>query len=176
MRRIEDQLEHGELVPDTEKYALKSLDRFQEKLANMIADEPDKSAEELAAEIHDGIRYTFIFDRETYMKDYEVASNELEDAGFTLPVRANHWGDDEYKGVNTRWIDPESGLLFEIQFHTQKSWDTKQLSHDAYQKINDIRTPTGERERLRDYQRELSAEVQPPPGWQQITNCRREKR
>ena len=33
MRRIEDQLEHGELVPETEKYALKSLDRFQEKLA-----------------------------------------------------------------------------------------------------------------------------------------------
>ena len=37
MRRIEDQLEHGELVPETEKYALKSLDRFQEKLAAMIA-------------------------------------------------------------------------------------------------------------------------------------------
>ncbi len=40
MRRIEDQLEHGELVPETEKYALKSLDRFQEKLAKMIARYP----------------------------------------------------------------------------------------------------------------------------------------
>ena len=34
MRRIEEELDHGKLVPDTEKYALKSLDRFQEKLAN----------------------------------------------------------------------------------------------------------------------------------------------
>ncbi|HZC40610.1 MAG TPA: hypothetical protein VE343_08035, partial [Streptosporangiaceae bacterium] len=32
MRRIESQLEHGRLVPDTEKFALKSPDRFKEKL------------------------------------------------------------------------------------------------------------------------------------------------
>ncbi len=37
MRRIEEELDHGKLVPDTEKYALKSLDRFQEKLAKRIA-------------------------------------------------------------------------------------------------------------------------------------------
>src|ERR1022692_955834 len=43
MRRIEDQLEHGELVPETEKYALKSLDRFQEKLAKQIERHPDKT-------------------------------------------------------------------------------------------------------------------------------------
>ncbi|MGD0377121.1 MAG: hypothetical protein ABSB01_21370, partial [Streptosporangiaceae bacterium] len=33
MRRIEAQLENGQLVPDTEKFALKSPDRFKEKLA-----------------------------------------------------------------------------------------------------------------------------------------------
>jgi hypothetical protein len=174
MRRIEDQLEHGELVPETEKYALKSLDRFQEKLAGMIADEPDKSAEEHAAEIHDAIRYTFLFDRETYTQDLGIASSRLEAAEFKLIVRRNHWGDDEYKGVNTRWVDSESGLLFEVQFHTQKSWDTKQQSHDSYEKINDVRIPQNEKERLRSYQRELSAEVPQPSGWQDITDYRRE--
>jgi len=174
MRRIEEDLEHGHLVPETEKYALKSLDRFQEKLADLIADEPDKSAEEHAAEIHDGIRYTFLFNRETYTQDLGVATEKLEEAGFTLIVRRNRWGDDEYKGLNTRWTDPESGLRFEIQFHTQKSWDTKQQSHDAYEKINDTRIPVDERERLRSYQRELSAEVPLPPGWQEITDYRRE--
>ncbi len=39
MRRIEAVLEHGQLVPDTEKFALKSPDRFKEKLASLIADE-----------------------------------------------------------------------------------------------------------------------------------------
>ncbi|MGH3198385.1 MAG: hypothetical protein ACRDNT_21280, partial [Streptosporangiaceae bacterium] len=35
MRRVEAELEHGTLVPDTEKLALKSPDRFKEKLAKM---------------------------------------------------------------------------------------------------------------------------------------------
>ncbi len=43
MRRIEAQLEHGHLVEDTEKFALKDPDRFKEKLAELIADNPDKS-------------------------------------------------------------------------------------------------------------------------------------
>ena len=45
MRRIEAQLEHGKLAPDTEKYALKSPDRFKEKLAKMIEAEPDQNPE-----------------------------------------------------------------------------------------------------------------------------------
>ena len=36
MRRIEAELKHGCLVPDTENFALKSPDRFKEKLAKMI--------------------------------------------------------------------------------------------------------------------------------------------
>ncbi|MGD0685418.1 MAG: hypothetical protein ABSA03_09905, partial [Streptosporangiaceae bacterium] len=84
MRRIEEQLEHGELVPDTEKYALKSLDRFQEKLAKAIHDEPDKSAEEHAAEIHDGVRYTFLFSRDTYVQNLYATSSKLEEEGFML--------------------------------------------------------------------------------------------
>ena len=103
-----------------------------------------------------------------------IASDRLEEAEFTLVVRRNHWRDDEYKGVNTRWVDPESGLLFEVQFHTQKSWDTKQQSHDAYEKLNDIRIPEGEKERLRSYQRELSSQVPLPPEWEEITDYRQE--
>ena len=36
MRRVEARLDHGSLVPDTEKFALKSPARFKEKLAKMI--------------------------------------------------------------------------------------------------------------------------------------------
>ncbi len=174
MRRIEEQLDHGELAPDTEKYALKSLDRFQEKLAKLIADEPDKPAEEHAAEIHDGVRYTFLFNHDTYTQDLAAACKTLEADGFTMTVRKNTWGNDEYKGINTRWIGLEGDTLFEIQFHTQKSWNAKQQCHDAYEKINRLETPESEKERLRDYQREISAEVPQPPRWQEITDYRRE--
>ena len=48
MRRIEAELEHGTLVPDTEKFALKSPDRFKEKLAKMITVDPDVALGDLS--------------------------------------------------------------------------------------------------------------------------------
>ena len=66
MRRVEAELEHGTLVPDTEKFALKSPDRFKEKLAKMISLEPDVTPSDHAARIHDGIRYTFMFEDQFY--------------------------------------------------------------------------------------------------------------
>jgi hypothetical protein len=174
MRRIEAQLEHGELAPDTEKYALKSPDRFKEKLAKMIATEPDKSVEELANEIYDAIRYTFILDRDQYMKAMQDASQRLQDNGFELGVCKNTWGNDEYKGVNTRWFDPDTNLRFEVQFHTEHSYQVKQLTHGAYATIHDTRTSAEEREQLRDYQRTISAEIISPPSWEDIFELRKE--
>jgi hypothetical protein len=137
MRRIEAQSERGKLVPETEMYALKSRDRFMEKLIEMVRAEPDKSPEELADEIHDGIRYTFVFDPERYVVGVRGITRELEQNSFELGVQKNTWGNDEYKGVNTRWLDHESGLRFEVQFHTEQSWVVKQQTHSAYVKIQD---------------------------------------
>lgn len=174
MRRIEAQAEHGKLVPETEKYALKGNDRFKEKLMGMLGAEPDKPAEELAREIHDGIRYTFLFDAESYVAGVRELTSRLMEADFELGVVKNTWGNDEYKGINTRWLDHESGLRFEVQFHTEQSWTVKQQTHEAYVKIQDVHTPVEEREHLRDYQREISAQVLQPPRWEDILDFRKE--
>ena len=84
------------------------------------------------------------------------------------------WDNDEYKGINTRWLDYESVLRFEVQFHTEQSCTVKQETHDAYEKIHNVDTPAEERERLRSYQREISARVLQPPGWEEILDFRRE--
>jgi hypothetical protein len=57
MHRIEAQLDHGHLVEDTEKHALKDPGRFKEKLAKLIIRHPGERPDELAAQIHDGVRY-----------------------------------------------------------------------------------------------------------------------
>jgi hypothetical protein len=174
MRRIEAQLEHAKLAPDTEKFALKSADRFKEKLAKMIAAEPDKSVEELASEIHDAVRYTFILDETRHVHHYRAAENILERRGFGLEVRRNMWAESEYKGINSRWRDPHSGLPFEIQFHTESSWLAKQETHPAYARIADLRTPADERKRLQDYQRAVSARVLELPRVMEIADYRKE--
>lgn len=174
MRRIEDQLEHGELVPDTEKYALKSLDRFQEKLSKLVLRNPDKSAEELAHEIHDGVRYTFIFDEDSYYSGVWEVHRELEEQGFDLELRRNTWTKPDYKGINSRWHDPAHDVVFEVQFHTTASWDAKQRTHDYYEKISDLTVPLAERNRLRTAQREVSAIVPLPPRCTEISDYRKE--
>jgi hypothetical protein len=91
MRRIENQLDHGQLVEGTEKFALKDTDRFKEKLADAIARNPDKSCLELANEIHDTIRYTFIFPAEDYTEGLWDTHGKVEAAGYELEVRRNSY-------------------------------------------------------------------------------------
>jgi hypothetical protein len=173
MRRIEAQLEHGRLAPDTEKFALKSADRLKEKFAKLIERYPGEDPEKLVNEIHDGIRYTFLSDTSDYVAGVWEATHKLQSQGFELMVRKSKWSDTEYKGINTRWRDPESGLLFEVQFHTPESLHAKQRTHEAYEKINDLGTPVKEIERLRLYQREVSAQVPLPADWQSIPDYRK---
>ena len=174
MRRVEDQLEHGELVPETEKYALKSLDRFQEKLAKQIERNPDKSPEELAHEIHDGVRYTFTFDEGNYYDGAWEVHSRLKEQGYDLEFRRNTWTKPDYKGINSRWRDPTHDVVFEVQFHTMASWDAKQRTHDDYDKISDVRVPHAERMRLEDAQKEVSATVPLPPRCTEIPDYRKE--
>lgn len=164
MRRVEAELTHGTLVPDTEKLALKSPDRFKEKLAKMISLEPDIMPGDHAARIHDGIRYTFLFEDQFYSAGVRDAENRLADHGYKLVGRKPSWSGEEYKGINSQWRDYASGQLFEVQFHTPASWDAKQRMHDSYEKIQNHATTPEERTRLRDYQHEVTASAPIPPG------------
>ena len=164
MRRVEAELEHGTLAPDTEKFALKSPDRFKEKLAKMISLEPDVTSGDHVARIHDGIRYTFIFEDQFYSTGVRAAENCLTEHGYKLVGRKPSWLGKEYRGINTQWRNPASGQLFEVQFHTPASWDAKQRTHDSYEKVQNPATLAEERARLRDYQREIASSVTIPPG------------
>jgi hypothetical protein len=175
MRRIEAEFDHGHLAEDTEKYALKDPDRFKEKLAKQIERYPGADPAELASNIHDGVRYTFILDFEHYAEGVETGQARLTDAGYDRIETKPSWDSDEYKGVNSRWRDPATGVMFEVQFHTEESWEAKQRTHEAYEKIQAIGTPIDEVERLRAYQREVAAEVRIPPGALEIPPYKRER-
>ena len=173
LRRVEAQLGHGTLIPDAEKFALKSPDRFKEKLAKMIERRPDLSVGELADEIHDGIRYTFIFDPAHYTDQTQRACSSLIGDGYELTRLANRWDGEEYKGVNSRWHDPPTGQSFEVQFHTPPSWEAKQQTHGTYERIDNPGTPVGDVERLRAYQRSVSSSLEIPDRWNEIRDYRK---
>jgi hypothetical protein len=174
VRRVEAQLDHGALVPDTEKFALKSPDRFKEKLAKLTERYPDRDVSQLASAIHDAVRYTFIFDPADYTDGVQAAEQNLAAEGYRLQLRKPSWDDADYKGVNSRWQDPRSRTWFEVQFHTPESWEAKQATHDIYEKMADPRTTPWQRSQLEDQQQKISARVTIPDGAAGIAHYRAE--
>ncbi len=174
MRRIEAQLERGQLLPDTESYALRTADSYKETLADLISRHPDKSAEELSHEVHDGIRYAYIFENENYSDGTLQVHSRLKSQGFELEARRNSWKNPETKGISTRWRDPAHDLVFEVQFHTASSWDAKQRTQRSYRRITDPSTPPAERVQLRTIQAKTSSVVPVPPGAASIPDYRKD--
>jgi hypothetical protein len=174
LRRVEAQLDHGTLIPDTEKFALKSPARFKEKLAKLTERYPDRDVDQLAPAIHDAIRYTFIFDLPNYVEGVSAAEQKLTAQGYRLRLRKPSWEDSGYKGVNSRWQDPSGHVQFEVQFHTPESWDAKQATHDLYEKMADPRTTAPQRHLLEEAQRRISVRVTIPEGAAGIAHYRAE--
>jgi len=176
MRRLEAQLEHGHLVEDTEKFALKDPDRFKEKFAKLIRDRPGADPSVLVQRINDGVRYTFIYDDEHYSGGVLEVSEAVSAAGYDLYERKNAWTDETkiYQGVNTTWRDGSHGILFEVQVHTPSSWHAKQESHDAYEVGESPASTQEQRADTVRLQREIFTKVPIPPGVTDIPSYRKE--
>jgi hypothetical protein len=82
----------------------------------------------------------------------------------------NSWSGEQYKGVNSQWIEPGSGQRFEVQFHTRTSFEAKQLTHDAYERLRARQTDKFEQLVLEAFQRKVVADVPVPPGAVDIPN------
>jgi hypothetical protein len=176
MRRIEAQLEHGRLVEDTEKFALKDPDRFKEKFAKLIIDRSGSDPAELVQRINDGIRYTFIYDDAKYSSGVMEVSEAIAAAGYELYERKNAWVDvtKVYQGVNSTWRDHGNGVLFEVQVHTPASWRAKQESHSAYKAGESLISTSEQREHIARRQKAIFSEVPVPPHVADVPSYRKE--
>ncbi len=79
----------------------------------------------------------------------------LKGEGFRLNKLKNSWSDEEYKGINSQWIEPETGQRFEVQFHTRISFEVKQLTHDAYKRLRSQQADEFEKMVLKAFQRKV---------------------
>ena len=90
--------------------------------------------------------------------------------GFELVELRNSWGNEEYKGINSRWRLAENTQLFEVQFHTHASFEGKQETHDAFERLRTLPEDDVEVFALRAHQREVTAKIPVPPGAAEIPN------
>jgi hypothetical protein len=148
---------------------LKKPDRLKEKVAGDIVFKGD-TAEQSLNNIKDAARSTFVYSEEHYTEGVYADCARLEAAGFERLDRQNSWDETQYKGINSRWREPESKLLFEVQFHTQASLDAKELTHKAYERLRGSAAPDDERAELEAFQSVVSAKIPIPPGASEIEN------
>ncbi len=157
------------------KNRLKGDDRLKEKVAEEFTTiGPDAKPEEILMQVPDAIRYTFCVQSETYKRAYYDIKARLESLGYEMYQSKNSWDATEYKGINTRWVTPE-GQRFEIQLHTPESFHAKQnVTHRAYERIRNPLTSDTERDKLEDFQREVSSWIQAPEGATEIPDFKKE--
>jgi hypothetical protein len=164
MRAIEGQDPDRRLVGFEDR--MKGRDRIKEK-ALAITESLDRTAEQAVFLIPDTLRYTLQYREARYTQGVWMDIGRLNDQGFVLQKLRNYWSDDKYTGINSQWIEPDSGQRFEVQFHTSISFEAKQLTHLAYERL---RTPQPnkpdkfEQMVLEAFEKKVAADVPVPPG------------
>jgi hypothetical protein len=143
------------------EYRLKGADRIEEKVSKAMT-ERGRTADEAFAEMKDAIRYTFQYPEDRYAGGVRADVERLKDEGFELAEFRNAWADPEYKGINSRWRIPDNGQLFEVQFHTESSFEAKQETHTAYERLRTLPPDHEDVHELRAYQREVCAKIPIP--------------
>jgi hypothetical protein len=161
MRAIESQDPDRHLVGFDDR--LKDPDRIKEKVYDKM-DEYGFSSDEAVSNISDTIRYTFQYREIYYTQGVWADVGHLKDKGFELHKLKNDWSGEEYKGINSQWVDLDSGQRFEVQFHTRISFEAKQLTHQAYERLRTHQADKFEELVLEAFQKKVAADVPIPPG------------
>jgi hypothetical protein len=149
------------------EHRLKGRDRIKEKVYDNM-NEFDLSPGEAASLVPDAIRYTFQYQEARYTQGVLTDVARLEDQGFELDKLKNSWSGDQYKGINSQWIDPDTGQRFEVQFHTSISFEAKQLTHGAYERLRTQQADKFEQMVLEAFQQKVTAEVPVPAAAESI--------
>jgi hypothetical protein len=159
------------------EHMLKGVDRLKEKIADRLRYEPQLAPRQAAAEIPDAVRFTLEYSETTrYTAGVLGDVQRLKDAGYELLKLKNLWSSEQYKGINSQWLRPETGLRLEVQFHTVESREAKEMTHGAYERLRDPLISEVEEDSLKDYQCRVNGFIRIPPDVSAIENYPPEKR
>jgi hypothetical protein len=171
MRSIESQDPDRHLIGF--EHRLKGRDRIKEKVYDRIK-LLKNPPEEAVSRVSDTVRYTFQYRESRYTQGVWTDIERLKDEGFELQKLKNYWADDQYRGINSTWIEPDTRQRFEVQFHTRISFEAKQLTHTSYERIRSKQADAFEELVLEAFQRKVAADVRVPPGADDIPDYRKE--
>jgi hypothetical protein len=150
------------------EHMLKGEDRLKEKIADALRGRPGLTPAQALSIVPDPVRFTYMYSPDRYADGVLADVERLKEIGFEEVKLKNLWSDQQYKGINSQWRRPETGLRIEVQFHTPASLEAKELTHKAYERIRNPDTSPAERDELEAFQRRVNALLDTPPGTTEI--------
>ena len=171
LRVIGPALERIEAADPTRRLAgrqhmLKGEDRLKEKVADYVRT-PGITVGIALDRVPDAVRFTFAYPPQRYAEGTLSDVERLRAEGFELIKLKNLWADAQYKGINSQWRERQTGLRFEVQFHTEESLAAKELTHKAYERIRGL-VSSAERQEHEAYQRQVNTFLVIPAGTAEI--------
>jgi hypothetical protein len=158
------------------EHMLKGADRLKEKIADVWEALPGLTIRQAASSVPDPVRFTLCYPAERYAEGVAADVERVKSEGFELIKLKNSWHSDQYKGINSQWRVPDTETRLDVQFHTPESWEAKELTHQAYERIRAEealpavrRDPVAEQE-LKDFQHRANSLLRTPPGASAIDN------
>lgn len=104
------------------EFRLKSEHSLQRKVEKSILD--GAGLNEVLRSTSDIVRYTAILDKDNFVAQYQAVVQELIKNGYKIVIVKNTWKQGQpYKGINT--FVEKDGVVFEMQYHTQESFELK---------------------------------------------------
>ena len=142
-------------------FRLKTRESISRKLVTNSKD-MEVSLEEAVPTIKDALRYTMVIDEEDYARITAQLLDDLIARGYAITKFRNYWKEEGYQGINT-FIRTPDGIIFELQFHTEKSYDTKEKEHVLYEKIRSDSASEEEKAALTKESNAVYAQIPVPP-------------
>jgi hypothetical protein len=79
-------------------------------VADLLEPSSELSAAEALDAVSDAVRFTYTHSETRYTQGVSNDVERLKARGFEFDRLKNTWTSDQYKGINTQWLEPESGV------------------------------------------------------------------
>ncbi|MCF1443844.1 XopAD/skwp family type III secretion system effector [Ralstonia nicotianae] len=122
------------------KHAVKSAGSLEDKLGYLIAGK-QLDLPEAVSQVNDALRYSIVLPSPTFVPASRRILAGLEEHGHAMTERTNHFArrGSAFRALSVTLRDPSDGLLWEVQFHTEQTFELKERYHDLYKQAQRAR-------------------------------------
>lgn len=151
-------------------YRIKSTDSLVRKLIDK-SEAKGMSVDEYASKITDILRYTNVSTTKNFTGDYYSIIDNLIKKSYNIVEVTNTLGDinASYRGINCL-VSDKDGYIFELQFHTEESFNIKEVNHKLYEELRLKTTNKARQLELYKEMQKKSTEIPMPPDITKIKN------